>query len=92
MNHARYDKVAELLYEEIFTRYGVPRELVIDQGPQFTSTLITALVDEYNIRHRKSTPYHPQANGQVEVTNRELEEILTKTIALHRKDWSRRLA
>lgn len=63
MTHTRDNKVAEFLYEEIFTRYGVPREIVSDQGPQFTSTLIAALVNEYNIRHGKSTPYHPQANG-----------------------------
>lgn len=49
------------------------------------------MVNEYNIKHRKSTPYHPQANGQVEVTNRDLEAILTKTVALHKKDWSNRL-
>lgn len=91
MKHARDNKVAEILYEQIFTRYGVPREIVTDQGAQFTSTLITTLVNEYNIRHRKSTPYHPQVNGQVEVTNREIEAILTKTMAIHRKDWENRL-
>lgn len=59
MTHARNNKVAEFLYEEFFTRYGVPRDLVTDQGPQFTSTLITTLMNEYNIRHKKSSPYHP---------------------------------
>lgn len=38
-----------------------------------------------------STPYHPHANGKVEVTNRELENILTKVIQLHRKGWSLKL-
>ena len=38
-----------------------------------------------------STPYHPQANGQVEVTNRVLEAILTKTVQHHHKDWADRL-
>ncbi|XP_057856919.1 uncharacterized protein LOC131066224 [Cryptomeria japonica] len=89
--HVRDNKVAKFLYEEIFTRYGAPIEIVTDQGAQFTSTLITALVNKYNIRHRKSTPYHPQANGQAEITNRDLESILTKIVSLHRKDWSSRL-
>lgn len=92
MTHARDNKVVEFLYEEIFTRYGVPREIVLDQGPQFTSTLIVALENEYNIRHKKSTAYHPQANGQVEVTNRELEAILTKIVSIHKKYWSHRLS
>ena len=43
------------------------------------------------IRHCKSSPYHPQANGQVESTNKVLEAILTKTIHLHHKDWVDRL-
>lgn len=88
MKHPRDNNVAKFLYEFIFTRYGVPRELQSDQGPQFTSNLIAALMEEYKIRHGKSSPYHPQANGQVEVTNRELENILTKTVSLHRKDWA----
>ena len=45
----------------------------------------------YNIRHRKSNPYHPQANGQEEVTNCELKFFLTKTVHLHRRDWTSRL-
>ena len=48
-------------------------------------------MEEYKFRHGKYSPYHPQANGQVEVTNRELENILTKTMSLHRKDWAAQL-
>ena len=32
--------VVEFIYEEIFTRFGVPREIVTDQGSQFTSMLM----------------------------------------------------
>jgi hypothetical protein len=46
---------------------------------------------EHNICHRKSTPYYLQANGKVEVTNREPENILTKTMSRNRKDWSKKL-
>ena len=91
MKHPRDNNVAKFLYECIFTRYGVPMEIQSDQGPQFTSNLIVALMEEYKIRHRKSSPYHPQANGKVEVTNQELEHILTKIVALHKRDWAARL-
>ena len=43
MKHAHDEKVVEFLYEEIFTCYGVPKELVIDQGAQFTSNMISEL-------------------------------------------------
>lgn len=91
MTHACDNKVVEFLYEHIFTRFGVPRKLITNQGAQFTSNLITALMNDYKIRHIKSSPYHPQANGQAEVTNREIEAILTKTVQLHKKDWSSHL-
>ena len=49
------------------------------------------IAEKYKIKHRKSTPYHPQANGQVESTNKTLEGIITKTVQMHRKDWSAKL-
>ncbi|XP_042030615.1 uncharacterized protein LOC121777425 [Salvia splendens] len=45
----------------------------------------------YGVHHRLSTPYHPQSNGQAEVSNREINAILKKTVNPTRKDWSRRL-
>ena len=41
--------------------------------------------------HQKSSPYHPQPNGQEEVTNHELKNILTKIVHLHHRDWTSRL-
>eukprot|EP00253_Pinus_taeda_P003350 PITA_03350 len=64
-----------------------PRELITDQGSQFTSKLIEDLLTHHRIKHMISTPYHPQANGQAEVTNRGLEGILTKVVSSSRKDW-----
>jgi transposase InsO family protein len=49
------------------------------------------MTKKYGIKHRKSSPYHPQSNGQVESTNKVLEAILTKTIQLHHQDWADRL-
>ena len=39
----------------------------------------------------KSTPDHPEANGQAEVTNIALESILAKVVSSSRKDWADRL-
>jgi len=83
--------VVSFIFEDIFTRFGVPREIVTNQGTQFTSRLVQKLVDQYKIKHRKSTPYHPQANGKVESTNKVIEAILTKIVHLHREDWMEKL-
>ena len=86
MFRATEKSVVEFIYEEIFTRFGVPREIVTNQGTQFTSKLMQELTTKYGIRHCKYSPYHPQANGQIESTNKVLEVILTKTIHLHPKN------
>eukprot|EP00253_Pinus_taeda_P003891 PITA_03891 len=88
---ATEEKVAEFLRENIFYKFGYPRELVTDQGSQFTSNLIEDFLSHHKIKHRTSTPYHPQANGQVEVTNRALDRILTKVVSSSRRDWVGRL-
>jgi hypothetical protein len=62
--------VFEVIYEDIFTRFGVAREIVTDKGTQFTSKLMRELTKKYGIKHCKSSPYHLQANGQVESTKK----------------------
>eukprot|EP00253_Pinus_taeda_P026003 PITA_26003 len=79
------------LFEEIFVRFGVPRELVTEGGPPFNSHGFKAMLQTYDMHHKMTTPYHPQANGQVESTNKVIEAILTKIVKENRKDWSQRL-
>jgi len=53
--------------------------------------MIEELLNHHKINHRASTPYHPKVNGQVEVTNRALESILTMVVSSSKKDWAERL-
>jgi len=87
---ATEEKVVEFLRENILYKFGFPRELATDQGSPFTSNLIEDLLIYHKIKDRTSTPYHPQENGQVEVTNRDLEGILTKVVSSNRKCWADR--
>lgn len=83
--------VIEFIYEDIFIHFGVPYEIVTDQGAKFTSNLMKDLTQQYGIKHCKSSPYHLQANDQVESTNKVMEAILTKNIQMHHKDWADRI-
>ncbi|CAL2227743.1 unnamed protein product [Prunus armeniaca] len=69
----------------------MPRVLISDGGSHFCNRTIEALLKKYNVMHKVSTPYHPQTSGQAEVSNREIKQILEKTVGPTRKDWSLRL-
>ncbi|KAL1563637.1 hypothetical protein AAHA92_06077 [Salvia divinorum] len=84
-------EVAKFLKENIFSRYGVPRAIISDQDTHFCNQTIEALMKKYGVHRRLSTPYHPQSNGQAEISNREIKSILEKTVSPTRKDWSKRL-
>ena len=87
---ATEDSVIQFLFH-LFVRYGLPREVITDGGPQFVGNKLAATFNNYHIQHKITTRYHPQANGQVENSNKIIESILTKTIASHRRDWAARL-
>ena len=46
---------------------------------------------KYNVKNKVATPYHPQTSGQVKVSNRQIKQILEKTVQPNRKDWSIKL-
>ncbi|CAN6570914.1 unnamed protein product [Malus baccata var. baccata] len=83
--------VADFVKTNIFARFGMPRVLISDGGSHFCNRTIKALLKKYNVTHKVATPYHPQMSGQAEVSNREIKQILEKTVGPTRKDWSLRL-
>nr|XP_027067453.1 uncharacterized protein LOC113693070 [Coffea arabica] len=83
--------VAPFIRSNIFVRFGMPRAIVSDRGTCFCNKTIVALFRRYGVLHRVSTSYHPQTNGQAEVSNRKIKSILEKMVRPDRKDWSQRL-
>ncbi|GJZ25493.1 DNA-directed DNA polymerase [Tanacetum coccineum] len=83
--------VANFVKVNIFSRFGTPRAIISDHGTHFCNRVMEALLKKYNVTPRVSTAYHPQTNGQVEVSIREIKSILEKTVNPNRKDWSVKL-
>jgi transposase InsO family protein len=50
----------------IFCRTGIPKQIVSDNGPQFTSGEFENFTKQNGIKHYKSAPFHPATNGLVE--------------------------
>ena len=64
------------VWRNIICRYGIPRVIVSDNGKQFDNNAFRDFCLELDIKNHYSSPAHPQANGQVEVTNRSLLKII----------------
>ena len=83
--------VVKFLRENIFARFGMPRAIISDQGTHFANRSFDALLKQYSIVHSLATPYHPQTSGQVKVPNRQIKQILEKTVSRNQKDWADKL-
>jgi len=54
----------------------MPRVIISDQGTHFDNRSFDALLKKYSIVHRLATSYHPQTSGPVEISNRQIKQIL----------------
>ncbi|KAK6120517.1 hypothetical protein DH2020_045740 [Rehmannia glutinosa] len=68
--------VMRFLKKNIFTRFGTLRALIRDGGSHFVNKLMSNLLAKYGVKHKVALAYHPQDNGQAEVANREIKQIL----------------
>ena len=82
------ETTASALFYEIFCTHSFPEFIHSDQGRNFESALIEKLCELCGIEKTRTTPYHPEGNGQTERHNRTLVEMLSKSInANTQKDW-----
>ena len=83
--------VVGFLQKNIFSRFGTPRTIISDGGSHFANKVFEKLMNRYGIKHIMSLAYHPQKNGQTEISNREIKKILEKTVSSSISDWSLKL-
>jgi len=81
-----YKTMIKFLKENILSRFEIPRAIISDGGTHFYHKPFESLMKKYRITHKVATPYHPQTSGQVELANREIKQILEKTVNPNRND------
>jgi len=67
------------LLKKHFARYGTPRVIMSDGGPQFTSQEFNSFMTSWVISHHASSPMHQRANGKAESAMKTMKSLLMKT-------------
>ena len=83
--------VARFLSDNVVTQFGFSKILMSDQGTHFVYQTIQAMIEEFQIQHKISTPYHLQANIAVEAFIKILENALTKVCNTGCDDWDMKI-
>jgi len=83
--------VAKALVVHVFSRFGMPIEILTDRGAEFESELFCQLLRWLEIDKLRTTAYKPSSNGVVERFHRTLNSMLGKVISENQRDWDERL-
>ena len=84
-------KIQNFMWKNIICRFGIPRTIISDNGQQFDSQSFRDFCSSLGIKNQFSSPGHPQANGQTEVTNRTLLKIIKAKLDDTKGAWPEEL-
>jgi len=80
--------VAKLFKDRIFPFVGLPKKIISDRDPRFTSAFFRELCRQLEVLQNLSTTYHPQTDGQSEKTNQHVETVLQIYCNYQQNDWA----
>ncbi|KAL0447247.1 UNVERIFIED_CONTAM: hypothetical protein Slati_1852600 [Sesamum latifolium] len=84
-------EVMKFIWKNIICHFGIPREIISDNGRQFQGQKIQEWCHGLRIKQRFTTVAHSQANGQVEVTNRILVQGIKRRLERVGGNWAEKL-
>jgi transposase InsO family protein len=82
----------KMFHEVIFLRYGVPRIVISDGGSHFIDRTLRKALSKVGVDHRIATPYHPQTSSQAETSNKQIKNIVQKTVNQMGRSWRSKLS
>jgi len=83
--------IAQLFLDNVYVHHGLPSTIITDQDPLFMSNFYKGLMSKLQVKLQPGAVYHPQSDGQSEVTNRILKTYLIKFCQDHPSQWHNHL-
>lgn len=83
--------VAQLFFTNIYRLHGLPSSIVSDRDTRFLSHFWRSLWKMLHTSLDMSTAYHPQSDGQTEVVNRSLGNMLRALVGDNIRAWETKL-
>ena len=84
--------IADLYLNNVYQWFGLPRKMISNRDPRFTSHFAKALTQRLGVKQNISTAYHPQTDGLSERKNQWVEQYLRFVTSTQQDDWSEWLA
>ena len=82
---------ADLFFQDVWSKHGLPISMTSDQGPQFVSKMWDSICKLLGIKTKLSTAFHPETNGQSKNVNQEAEQHLRSYVNHFQYNWVRLL-
>ena len=88
MTTATSANLARLYVTHVFSRHGIPSDIISDRGSTFTSQFMSSLGRLLNMKLNYSTAFHPETDGQTERTNQQIKGYLRLYTNYEQSDWA----
>ncbi|GJT39511.1 putative reverse transcriptase domain-containing protein, partial [Tanacetum coccineum] len=85
------EKLERMYLKEVVTRHGIPVSIICDRDPRFTSNFWRSLQKALGTSLDMSIAYHPQTDGQSEITIQTLEDMLRACVIDFGNGWVKHL-
>ena len=82
------EQFANLFLDTIYAKHGMPKEIISDRDKLFTSKFWKSFTELLGTKHKLSTSFHPQTDGQTERTNQTVEQYLRAYVNYGQDNWT----
>ncbi|MCO5568653.1 hypothetical protein L7F22_022352 [Adiantum nelumboides] len=87
----KVDHMARVFLAQIFKHHGMPKSIVSDRDPRMRGLFWRALFENLGTKLSFSSAYHPQTDGQSEIANSTILDLLKSYVSERQTDWEKYL-